>query len=155
MDSGEVLSSYDPSREDLFTVYFRRKFVWDLAHANWTMMHVRFGQPELKVPGFNRHQFETDAPRTLDGISTDAVKHLADLIGQLASGSHGALLIISADAQAEASRLKAQGMPVTPFRLTADNISWATSIDGAVLADFDGTCYAIGVILDGMASERV
>lgn len=151
---GEALPSYDPMAEDLFQIRFRRQFVWDLVHANWTMMHVRFGQPELKAPGFDRERFERDTPRILQNIGANELKTLGDLAARMASDAHGALLIVSDDAKSESARLQKQGMQVTPFRLTTDNISWVTSIDGAVLSDAEGNCFALGVILDGLASDR-
>ncbi len=34
------------------------------------------------------------------------------------------------------------------------NISGITAIDGAILADFDGKCFAIGAILDGESIQK-
>ena len=45
-------------------------------------------------------------------------------------------------------------MAVEPFALTPELIKLVTTIDGAVLVDLGGTCHAIGVILDGLASDK-
>jgi hypothetical protein len=50
--------------------------------------------------------------------------------------------------------LDTQATRVEPFPLTESLIPLVTAIDGAVLIDTEGTCHAIGVILDGMASPK-
>lgn len=68
---------------------------------------------------------------------------------------HGTTIIVSDAAKKEAKRLcnLGYGIAVSPF--SGDSISGAikaaTAIDGAVLVDRKGVCYAIGVILDGKA----
>jgi DNA integrity scanning protein DisA with diadenylate cyclase activity len=46
-----------------------------------------------------------------------------------------------------------QATVVEPFALTRHLIDLVTRIDGAVLIDLEGTCHAVGVILDGQASD--
>jgi hypothetical protein len=151
---GHIRDNYDPSREDLFVVRFRTQFVWELLHAGQTMIHVAFGVPCLKCPGFDRERFERDVPRLMPKVEGASLRRLVDLAECVASQPHGTMLVISHDAIKEAERLHNQGSCVKPFSLTEDNVPWVTAIDGAVLCDPDGNCHAIGVILDGMASPR-
>jgi hypothetical protein len=72
----------------------------------------------------------------------------------VATQQHGAMLVITASAADEAVRLDKQATVVEPFTLTPDLIDLVTRIDGAVLIDLEGTCHAIGVILDGQASDK-
>jgi hypothetical protein len=151
---GHMRDGYDSSREDLFVVRFKSQFVWELLHAGQTMLHVRFGVPCLKAPGFDRPRFERDLHRVIPNVGTDMAKRLTDLSACVASQPHGAMLVISAHAKDEADRLQKQASPVKPFRMTEDNLPWVTAIDGAVLCDIEGDCHAVGVILDGKASQR-
>lgn len=71
---------------------------------------------------------------------------------------HGALMIIGDDAKKEARRLCAlvdRGIMIQPLDLKDEKnitlVDGIASIDGALLVDPKGICYAYGVILDGEA----
>ena len=64
---------------------------------------------------------------------------------------HGALLVISGDAKGEAERLNNQSARIKAANLDESLVGSVTSIVGAVLLDIAGTCYTIGVMLDGEA----
>jgi DisA bacterial checkpoint controller nucleotide-binding len=66
----------------------------------------------------------------------------------------GAQLIFSEVASVEADRLLAQSIKVQPVKLTHELFNSLCSIDGGVLIDLDGTVFAAGVILDGIASTK-
>ena len=70
---GRVLPSYDLTLEDLFVVQFTRQFVWDLLHGENRLMHVRYGEASISVPGFPEEKFRSDLPRVFPGIGKDAV----------------------------------------------------------------------------------
>jgi hypothetical protein len=82
------------------------------------------------------------------------VNHLVTLADAVIAQPHGAMLVVTPSAAGEAVRLAKQATVVEPFALTPELIDMVTAIDGAVLIDLDGTCHAIGVILDGLASDR-
>jgi hypothetical protein len=151
---GHVRDSYDLSREDIFTIRFKQQFVWEVLHAGQVMMHVRFGRPQLRAPGFDRPQFCRDLPRTIKQLNDSDVIRLADLAAATSNQSHGALLVISKNAASEADRLSRQAIVVRPFKVQEVQLRWLTSIDGAVLIDEKGTCFAFGAILDGSASHK-
>ena len=56
----------------------------------------------------------------------------------------------------EAERLKNTSFQINVKELWDDStiIKQLTAIDGAVLCDFGGNCYAIGVILDGQTVDN-
>lgn len=64
------------------------------------------------------------------------------------------MLVVAEDAAIEAERLDVQGTRIEPTPLTPDLIDRASRIDGTILADPQGVCHAIGVILDGAANDR-
>lgn len=64
------------------------------------------------------------------------------------------MLIISQQAEAEAKRLGNQCFPLETLKLNEKLVAQTTSIDGGVLMDENANCHAIGVILDGIATEK-
>ncbi len=82
----------------------------------------------------------------------------ADRIWSVVEGAidqrHGTTLVIADRAEDEAERLQVSATRVQPCLLDAPLAMAVTSIDGAVLIGLDGRCHAIGVIMDGMVSDR-
>jgi hypothetical protein len=64
------------------------------------------------------------------------------------------MLVISDNAPEEAERLGKQSFTLTPIKLTPNLVQQITSIDGAVLVDRNSICHAIGIILDGLATDK-
>jgi hypothetical protein len=151
---GSVLPTYDLSVEDVFAVRITKQFVWSLMHGDHTLMHVRYGVPSIRIQGFPEARFRRDLPRLFSEIGAEAIDRLTVLANRAAEGNHGCMLVISENAATEAERLDSQCTRVEPFLMTEELIPRVTSIDGSVLVDTDGTCHAIGVILDGLASPR-
>jgi hypothetical protein len=149
---GRVLPTYDLAAEDIFTVRFTRQFAWSLLHGQHAMMHVRYGQARIRIPGFPEDKFRVDLLRVFPGILEDAVERLSAIARSAAGQKHGCMLVISSAAKEEAERLSARCTRVEPFPLTESVIPLLTAIDGSVLVDTEGNCHAIGVILDGMAT---
>jgi hypothetical protein len=146
-----TVAEYDPTGEDLFVVRFVKRFTWELIHADNLLMHCREGRPQLRPPG------PPAAPvrETLERVFPNRkIEHLVALAFAVIAQPHGAMLVVTPSAADEADRLAKQATAVEPFTLTPDLIGLVTAIDGAVLVDLDGTCHAIGVILDGLASDK-
>lgn len=142
------------AEETVFEVVFLGHHHWELRHAGELLMGVRFSQPYLpKLVGYES-KLRQDLPRIFAGISADAMKLLVSLVRQAERERHGTLVVISAEAAAEAARLKNQATPIEPCVLTPELLGHLTGIDGAVLVDTDGFCHAIGVILDGQATSK-
>ena len=78
---------------------------------------------------------------------------LVEVVDEAWNQTHGTLLIISDEIEAETQRLCSQnrGYKVETLDLSANKalITSITSIDGAVMLDKSGTCHGLGVILDG------
>jgi hypothetical protein len=143
----------DPE-ETVFEVVFLGHYHWELRHAGELLMGVRFSQPYLpKLVGYES-KLRQDLPRIFAGISTDATELLVSLVRQAERERHGTLVVISAEAAAESTRLKNQATPIEPCVLTTELLEHLTGIDGAVLVGTDGFCHAVGVILDGQATAK-
>jgi DNA integrity scanning protein DisA with diadenylate cyclase activity len=151
---GHVRPTYDLSDESVFTVHFIKQFVWALLHGEHPMMHVCYGEPSIRLPDFPEERFRRDLPRVFPGIDSAAVEQLRKIATCAATQKHGCMVVISGAAKEEAERLDAQCIRVEPFPLDLSVVPLLTAIDGSVLIDTDGTCHAIGVILDGMASPK-
>lgn len=145
---GRVKQDYDETRETVFTVSVLGRGAWDLNHAGQALLSLRDGVPHLPKPVLDIERFED----LVDHVFPDAHrKVLSDLAKAVGQHEHGAMLIISGDAAGEAERLSPQVWAVEPTPLSPEWLSQLTSMDGGILVDPQGKCYAIGVILDGRA----
>jgi hypothetical protein len=151
---GELRGKYNPKEETLFEINFTSHFKWELSHDNNPLMVVEYREPSLPVEKINREKFYSDFPRLFDGISKEQIDDLWDISMEATKQKHGTMLVISDNATNEAIRLGKQCFTLKPLKLTEKIIQQITSIDGAVLLDRDSTCHAIGVILDGLATEK-
>jgi hypothetical protein len=139
--------------QDMFEVVFRGHHQWELTHGGELLMAVRFGEPHLpRLVGYEA-KLRNDLPRLLPGISSDEENRLISLVRQTERASHGTLMIISSEAGSEAERLKSQSTLIEPRLLDPALLAQLIGIDGAVLIDAKGCCHAIGVILDGQATN--
>lgn len=77
---------------------------------------------------------------------------ITKIVKEAIQQQHGTTIVIAENADDEANRLAFSSFKITPFDC-ANMVKHITSIDGAVLIDTKGVCYAIGVILDGTTSK--
>lgn len=149
---GRIQAGAERSGEDLFEVDFLGRNAWLLRHGQQSLMRVRDGVPALPSSPLSKKQFEASAKR----LFTDCELRLDLLwtaVESARSQKHGALIVVSSGAESEARRLANQSTMIRPAPVTRDLMVSVTAIDGAVLIDPGGSVFAIGVILDGMASE--
>ena len=78
---------------------------------------------------------------------------MAEIVQNATEQKHGTTIVFSMHAKEEVGRLNRTCFQIeeVPLRNNKEIIKQITAIDGAVMCGFDGVCYAIGVILDGMA----
>lgn len=151
---GELRGKYNPKEENIFVINFTSHFKWEILHDNNPLMEVSYRQPNLPAEKLNREKFYSDFPRVFKGILKTQVDDLWDIAMEAIKQKHGTMLVISDNTAAEAERLGKQSFPLKPSKLNDEMIQKITSIDGAVLLDRSANCYAIGVILDGLATEK-
>jgi len=87
-------------------------------------------------------------------LDPDSIGYLWDLAQQATSQPTGTILVITTGAANEAKRLTRQCFRVVPRIMTPSVLRLVTNIDGAVLIEPNAMCHAIGVILDGLATEK-
>lgn len=148
---GSVRPEYDPSTEEVFSIAFTGRNRWELRHAKTTLMHVVNGQPG-KPTGLG--DIEERLRTLFPDLPNDSAQRLRRLIEDLRQ-ERGTTLVISAQAAEEVERLRNQCTRIKPTPMnSAVMMQRLTSIDGAIILDINGTCHAIGAILDGTASEK-
>jgi hypothetical protein len=150
---GRAEGNYVRSRENLFTVRFLGHATWELAHASAVLMRVTNGLPRLPRADLDEDVFRDDLVRTFGTLDAQRFDRLWSLALAVIRQHRGTTLVISERAQEEAVRLGNQALRLDPLPLVAAHVPLLTAIDGALLIDPDGTCSAIGVILDGRATR--
>lgn len=151
---GEIRGKYNPKEESLFVVNFTSHFRWELLHDNNPLMEVEYREPHLPKDKINRDKFYSDFFRLFHSISKEDIDELWDIVLEATKQEHGTMIVISDSAADEAERLGRQCFPLKTIKLTDNLIHQITSIDGAVLIDRNSDCHAIGVILDGLATDK-
>lgn len=151
---GKVRGKYNPKEESLFEISFTSHFKWEVFHDNNPLMVVEYREPSLPKEKINQEKFYSDFPRLFIDISKEQIDDLWDLSKEATKQKHGTILVISDNASSETERLGKQCFPLKPLKLDDKIIQQITSIDGAVLLDRDSICHAIGVILDGLATNK-
>lgn len=152
---GEMIGDYNEELEDLFFVKFLRHNTWELTHGENVLMLVSYGQP--KLPKFQAYKigFSNLLNQIFPGIAKNNIARLWDLINRATQQKHGTMVVITKDAEDEGLRLQSQAILIKPINITLEMVDKMTEIDGAILINpFDLNCYAIGVILDGLASDK-
>jgi hypothetical protein len=151
---GHLVEASDPHYEPLFVVRFTTHHNWEISHADQLMMRVVSATPRLPQGRINQPYFAATIRRLWPDLTDSAVENLWELSIKATGQPTGTILVISENAAAEAQRLTRQSFRVAPRFITPSVLRLVTNIDGAVLVDPQGTCFAIGAILDGLATEK-
>lgn len=148
MGFGRVHSDYDWTGGAVFVVTLKERGVWELSQGDAPLLTVRDGVGRLPRRSLDTTLFRETVSRLVSGANLDQLTHVAEAAEH---NDHGAMLIISNDAPAEAERLAPQAWSTVPRVLSSAMLEQLTSMDGSILVDGQGRCHAIGVILDGLA----
>ena len=147
---GTVAAGTDPwVRQDTFQIEFIERYHWRLLCGEKVMLVSRHGSPSLPREKFSQSRLLDTYQRLFSEATKEDADNFTLLFKAAIKQHHGSMLIIAEDAKAEADRLQSQGTKIEPTRLTPDFYRHASAIDGAIIIDPCGVCYAIGVILDG------
>lgn len=152
----EVKDEYDRRNSHIFIVKFTGYYRWELWHKDGgIMMQVINGVPSLPRQPLSEEKFKDHVRRTFTQTKP-AKDALWNIVNAAREQGHGTMIVISSAAAEEADRLADQSTVLKePVKLVGkllkETLLMLTSIDGALLVDPKGTCYAAGVILDGAA----
>lgn len=130
--------------------------------GNWSIMELRIAQNQF-IPiiqckdsfyqytqaKFNVQDFHS---AIMNRFPHANIEQLTEIVNIAIHQKHGTTVVIAENAKDEANRLISSSFKISPT-YSERMIKHITSIDGAVLFDTNGNCHAIGVILDGKASE--
>lgn len=133
-----------------------------IKNMNWVLYFDDMKVVEFKNGGYSIYEYTDMEERIKDKLKElyknddQSFDQAYKLINYLREQKHGTLAVITPLAEKEANRLckLKRGIKIERF-LTLDHfnvIKSITAIDGAILLDNQFNCYAIGVILDGIAS---
>ena len=153
---GQIFGDYNPINENLFLVNFTQHYHWEVSHAESCLMKISYNQPHLPKTKIDREKFYSDLKRIFKGIKGKDLDNLWLIVVEALKQKHGTMLVVYKGAKDEAKRLAKQCFTIKPTALNEETIkiNKITSIDGAVLLSPDGICHAIGVILDGLATDK-
>ena len=151
---GRMEGYYNMKEEDVFHVHFTNHYCWRLDYLNNPLMDVNYGQPSLPQIQLDRSKFFNDLKRIFKGIETEKIDDIWRLFCEAISHKQGTIIIITEGAEEESHRLMNQCIRIEPKTITPAEVKTFTKIDGALLINTDCTCYAIGVILDGLATFK-
>jgi hypothetical protein len=146
------VANYDGRSQDLFEIDVAAHATWKLRHDTRPLMQVEYGKAALSKPAVSRAVFDNTMSQQFPTLTSAEMDHVWRLVRSAALANHGSTIVITANAKDEADRLAGQATLVDPVFVDTSLVGHITKIDGAVLMDHRGVCYAIGVILDGTAS---
>lgn len=125
---------------------------WDLRQGERVFMRVSAGQPRLPQDPIEADRFEENMRRIFTEITDASIARAHNIMELLFRMGRGSMIVFARDAAAEAVRLETQGTRIEPTAINREILERATSIDGTIIADPQGVCHAVGVILDGSAT---
>ncbi|GAB6106409.1 DNA integrity scanning protein DisA nucleotide-binding domain protein [Fusibacter bizertensis] len=137
-----------------FIIEFNNYFSWQLTHNGNRLMQVTHEEVFIPKPKVSFFSFSIELKKVFPLIESKKLLNLYLLILEALKQSKGTIIVISKNARSEAFRLRNQGFLIDALSLSPSIVRSITSIDGAVLMDLDGFCHGIGVILDGIATEK-
>ncbi|HEX5771292.1 MAG TPA: diadenylate cyclase, partial [Nocardioidaceae bacterium] len=149
---GAISEQYDGSTEDLFRFSIVEQGVWTLSHHGAPLLRVANGHPQLPRPRMSPSLFVDSMRRVFAHIDDHDIRAIWRLAQTAVSQGKGTMLVVTTAAAQEAQRLAPQALAIDPQPIGSRMLRALTKIDGAVLLTPDGTCHAVGVILDGIAT---
>lgn len=151
---GCLNTSYYESINNTFSIEFLDHYDWCLYHQNKAIMRSTYEKPSIPKPIIEKELFIENFARIFPSSTKEHQLYIWDLVNSALYDLSGCMLVIVNDAEDEAKRLAKQSTPIKPVKLTKELLSRVRQIDGSILLDYTGMCYAIGVILDGDINSK-
>ncbi len=151
---GNLRSTFDARSLQAFTVVFMDHFFCELRSGENVLMRCHFGKPKLPQEAFDKHIFLDNYARLFPQTTIKESLHIWTLMQNQMILEHGSMIVVAEDAEEEALRLARQGTLIVPTFLSKELLRSVSSVDGSILIDPNGICYAFGVILDGEAKDE-
>ena len=149
---GDVTADHNPAEsQDVFEIEFQDHYYWRLSCGDQVLLVSKYGRPSLPQEVLSPARLLDTYQRLFPAADMEVFERFWKLCQAAVKQHHGSMLVVAKDAEREAARLQNQGTRIKPTALTPTLYRQVSGIDGAVLVDPQGVCYAIGVILDGPA----
>lgn len=142
----------DDSDNDIFRFTLLEQGSWQMSYNRTPLLRVSSGHAQLPRPRMSTALFIDAMRRVFDDVSDHDIRGIWLLAQSAAQQARGTMLLVSAAASSEARRLAPQALSIKPQTLSSEVLDAVTRIDGAVLLSPEGTCHAVGAILDGVAT---
>ncbi len=127
---------------------------WELFYEDERVLKIVEGIPHFENIISEKKVFIDKVERVFPELLNWEKQKLWTLIEATIEKNRGALLVITEGCMEETERLAIQATTFKPFEITGELISNFSKIDGAVLISPRRMCCAIGVILDGLITEK-
>ena len=150
---GQIRSNHDLDGRPAFVVDFLDHYYWEIRLGERGLLRCRFGEPTLPQEPITKARFTDNFSRLFPASSLNARQRIWELFCTAIRQKHGSMIVVAEDAEIEACRLALQGTTIEAVKITTALFERASGIDGTILVDPEGNCYAVGVILDGMATS--
>lgn len=144
----------DADADGVFLVEFTGHFKWQLRHKGQVLLQSAFGVPRLPRSLIKEATYKSTFRRLFKDVSTGDEDTSWQIVQAAIQQRHGTMIVVSDAAERETKRLQNQSTPIAPVALSAELVRRVSGIDGAILIDKHGVCWALGVILDGTATEH-
>ena len=151
---GRLKEWHDSSNQDAFLVVFIDHYHWELRCGNQALLRSHYAEPKLPQEPFDKAAFLANYARLFPETSHENGLNLWHLMMAQVSQEHGSMIVVAEDAASEARRLSKQGTCIEPTLLSEALLRSVSGIDGTIILDPAGFCHAIGIILDGEATEQ-
>jgi hypothetical protein len=138
----------NPPNTSYAEIQFLSRNWWRWHFAGRTLFEFKDGL--ASVPRSQRRDFEESIGEWRK-LSVAALERIWSFVEPVSTAGHGAMVIISTEAEKEAQRLQLAGLSMKPRDVPYSIAENLTRIDGAVMLDQEGTCHGVGYIVDGLA----
>lgn len=138
----------------MFIVNFYDTYKWELLYEKKRLINVEYSFPFIREKDLEKRTFLRTYNYIFQNNNVKSIELIWTYINKLIDERKGTILLISSRAQQEANRLSKQATLIKPQILDSIFLKNLAHIDGAILIDPNCYCYAIGVILDGIASQN-
>jgi len=162
-----ILGFINVQEANRFHVRYRGKDAWNIgvfftcvminiSRSKWNIYLGHHGVPPSRLFIYNNGLFQQNEKQHSDYIGELKslfpecnITALTDIITSARTQAHGTMIVVSEKAKDEVIRLSHCCIPIVPACLDSLTTKYITAIDGALIIDPNGICYAIGAILDG------
>lgn len=148
---GTIKESY---LDACFIIKFNGPLEWELYRGNKFILSSSNYKISLRMNNPDVKSYLKDEFYSIFNKNNSNFERVWEVVQAAAQQSKGTMLVVSNKAQEESCRLRDMSFNVKPFRLTKNFVKIVSSIDGSIMIDPKGVCYALGVILDGTLVEN-